>query len=318
MGKGFGGSKAACCTICSPSQISVSQPLSILITTAAARKPMKYGVIIFPIEDAIPLSQLAVAAEERGFEALFVPEHTHIPTSRRSPYIGGGEIPPEYLRIPDPFIALAGAAAASNTIKLGTAVCLVVEHDPIVLAKQVATLDRLCGGRFIFGVGAGWNAEEMANHGTDFKTRWKLLRERVAAMKVIWSQDQAEYHGDLVNFDPIWSYPKPLQKPHPPIFLGGHKAASLRRVVDYCEGWMPVLHLMPDFIGTLTELRARAEEAGRDPATIKTIVMGAPRDRAGLDRLEAAGVDCAVFHLRPAPADVVLYSLDRCVQLMRR
>ena len=149
---------------------------------------MEYGVIIFPTEDALPLSRLAVEAEVRGFDALFVPEHTHIPTSRRSPYIGGGDIPPEYLRIPDPFIALAGACAVAGRIKFGTAVCLVVEHDPIVLAKQVATLDRLCGGRFIFGVGAGWNAEEMANHGTGFKTRWKLLRERVAAMKAIWTR----------------------------------------------------------------------------------------------------------------------------------
>ena len=210
---------------------------------------MKYGIIIFPIENAIPLVQLAVAAEQRGFDALLLPEHTHIPTSRRSPYIGGGDLPPEYRRIPDPFIALAGVAAATSKIKLGTAVCLVVEHDPIVLAKQVATLDRLCGGRFIFGVGAGWNAEEMANHGTDFKTRWKLLRERVGAMKAIWTQEEPEYHGELVNFDPIWSYPKPAQKPHPPVFLGGHGSAAIKRVIDYCDGWMPILHLMPDLFG---------------------------------------------------------------------
>ena len=277
---------------------------------------MEYGVIIFPIEDATPLSQLAVEAQVRGFDALFVPEHTHIPTSRRSPYIGGGDIPPEYLRIPDPFIALAGAAAVASKIKFGTAVCLVVEHDPIELAKQVATLDRLCDGRFIFGVGAGWNAEEMANHGTDFKTRWKLLRERVAAMKAIWTQDEAQYHGEFVNFDPIWCYPKPIQKPYPPVYLGGHKAASLRRVVDYCDGWMPVLHLIPDFPATIADLRRRAEEARRDPATIKTIVMGAPRDRKGLDRLEATGVDCAVFHLRPAPEEVVLPQLDRIARII--
>ncbi len=279
---------------------------------------MEYGVIIFPTEDALPLSRLAVEAEARGFDALFVPEHTHIPTSRRSPYIGGGDIPPEYLRIPDPFIALAGACAVAGRIKFGTAVCLVVEHDPIVLAKQVATLDRLCGGRFIFGVGAGWNAEEMANHGTGFKTRWKLLRERVAAMKAIWTQDEPQYHGEFVNFDPIWSWPKPIQKPHPPVYLGGHKAASLKRVVDYCDGWMPVLHLIPDFAATSADLRHRAEEAGRDPATIRTIVMGAPRDRAGLDRLEAAGVDCAVFHLRPAGAEIVLPQLDRIAAIIGR
>ncbi len=279
---------------------------------------MKYGIIIFPIENAIPLVQLAVAAEQRGFDALLLPEHTHIPTSRRSPYIGGGDLPPEYRRIPDPFIALAGVAAATSKIKLGTAVCLVVEHDPIVLAKQVATLDRLCGGRFIFGVGAGWNAEEMANHGTDFKTRWKLLRERVGAMKAIWTQEEPEYHGELVNFDPIWSYPKPAQKPHPPVFLGGHGSAAIKRVIDYCDGWMPILHLMPDLLGDLAQMRRRAEEAGRDPTSIKTILMGAPRDRARLDQLEAAGIDCSVFQLRPAGADVVLPSLDRAAKLIGR
>ena len=170
---------------------------------------MKYGIFIFPTEYSIRADILARAVEERGFESLWLPEHTHIPVRRRSPYPAGGELPKNYFHVADPFVGLAAAAAVTRKIKLGTGICLVIEHDPIVLAKKVASLDVLSGGRFIFGVGGGWNAEEMANHGTVFKTRWKLLGERMEAMKQIWSQHEPEYHGEFVNFDPMQSWPKP-------------------------------------------------------------------------------------------------------------
>jgi len=196
---------------------------------------MHHGVFIFPTDYSIRIDELARAAEERGFESLFVTEHTHIPTSRRSPFAGGGPLPKEYSHTLDPFIGLMAAAAATRTLKLGTGICLVIEHDPITLAKTIASLDLLSNGRFLFGIGAGWNAEEMENHHTVFKTRFRLLRERILAMKEIWTRDEAQYHGEFVNFDPIWSYPKPVQKPHPPVLLGGESGHTLQRVVDFCD-----------------------------------------------------------------------------------
>ena len=197
---------------------------------------MHYGVFIFPTDYSIRIDELARAAEERGFESLFVTEHTHIPTSRRSPFAGGGPLPKEYAHTLDPFIGLTAAAAVTQRLKLGTGICLVVEHDPIVLAKTIASLDLLSNGRFLFGIGAGWNAEEMEHHGTVFKTRFRLLRERILAMREIWTKEAAEFHGEFVNFDPIWSYPKPVQKPHPPVLLGGESGHTLQRIVDFCDG----------------------------------------------------------------------------------
>src|SRR4051812_23008685 len=177
---------------------------------------MDIGVSIFVTDESIGVVDVARAAEERGIESLFLPEHTHIPASRRTPYPAGGELPSWYSRTLDPFVALTAAAVATTKLKLATGVCLVIERDPIVLAKEVASLDVVSGGRFVLGIGAGWNREEMANHGTASATRWKLMRERVEAMKALWTQDEAEYHGDLVDFDPVWSWPKPVQRPHPP------------------------------------------------------------------------------------------------------
>src|SRR5919206_2840703 len=185
---------------------------------------MKFGVTMFTTRYSIGPAELARAVEERGFESLFVPEHTHIPVSRRSPWPGGADLPDEYRETLDPFLALTAAAAATERLLLGTGICLVVERDPITTAKEVATLDHLSGGRFLFGVGAGWNAEEMQNHGTDPSTRFGLMRERVEAMKAIWTQDEAAYHGKHVDFDAMWSWPKPAQKPHPPILVGGRGA----------------------------------------------------------------------------------------------
>src|SRR4030081_1951329 len=183
---------------------------------------MQFGVTMFLTEYPLPVTDLARAAEDLGFESYWAPEHTHIPVDRRSPWPGGAELPREYSHSLDPFLALTAAATVTKQLRLGTGWCLVVERDPITTAKEVATLDHLSGGRVLFGVGGGWNLEEMANHGTDPATRWKLLRERVEAMKAIWTQDDAEYHGELVDFDPIWSWPKPVQKPHPPVIVGGN------------------------------------------------------------------------------------------------
>src|SRR5437764_11135907 len=187
---------------------------------------MEFGVGIFPTEDAQLPSELARMAEERGFEYLLFPEHTHIPASRVTPYPAGGELPPEYSRTYDPFVACAAAAAATTRLKIGTGICLVIERDPIITAKEVASVDVLSGGRFLFGVGAGWNVEEMANHGTDASKRFGLMRERIEAMKAIWSSEEASYDGRYVHFDRIWCRPKPTQKPHPPIIVGGNGAGG--------------------------------------------------------------------------------------------
>ena len=202
-------------------------------------------------------------------------------------------------------MGLAAAAAVTKKIKLGTAICLVVEHDPIVLAKLVASLDLLSGGRFIFGIGAGWNAEEMENHGTVFDTRYRLMRERMDAMKAMWTQEEAEYHGKFVNFDPLWSYPKPAQKPWPPIFFGGHTPAARQRVVDLYDGWMPTIMRVQDLLAGVADLRRRAAEAGRDPKSIDVTVLWVRADRARLDSFEAAGVDRVVLGVPSADARVV-------------
>ena len=201
---------------------------------------MKYGVVMFATDYAIRPDDFAKECEERGFESVWYPEHTHIPASRRSPWPGGGELPKDYWHTHDLFVSLMAAAAATKTIKVGSGICLVQEHDPIKLAKEVATVDQLSNGRLLFGIGGGWNAEEMENHGTPFDRRWKILREKIEAMKAIWTEEEAEYHGEFVNFDPIWSYPKPLQTPHPPILLGAHTPGGLNRVANYCDGWIPI------------------------------------------------------------------------------
>jgi probable F420-dependent oxidoreductase len=203
------------------------------------------------------------------------------------------------------------AAAATRRLKVGSGICLVIERDPITLAKEVATLDLLSNGRFLFGIGGGWNAEEMANHGTDFKRRWQLLRERIEAMKVIWRDDNAEYHGELVDFDPIWSWPKPAQKPHPPIYLGGHGPKALQRVVRYCDGWLPIAIRAGALLDEIKNLRGLAAAAGRDPASIAIALYGIPADPDALRPLAAAGVQRGIFALPSAERDTVLPLLDR-------
>jgi len=277
---------------------------------------MKYGVVIFQTDYAIRPDEVAKAAEDRGFESIFFVEHTHIPTSRRTAFPLGGELPREYSHTIDLFVALTMAAAATKTIKLGTGICLVIEHDPIVLAKEVASVDLASRGRVIFGIGGGWNVEEMENHGTAFKSRWKLLRERVEAMKALWTQEQASYHGEFVNFDPVWSWPKPVQKPHPPILLGSHGPRALQRVVRYCDGWLPNAARANQLLPQIAELHRVAEQAGRDPKSISVTAFGAPPDRSVIDQYASAGVERAVFFLPAEGADKVMPVLDQYAKLI--
>jgi probable F420-dependent oxidoreductase len=278
---------------------------------------MKCGLMMFAADYAIRIDDLAREAEARGFESLCLPEHTHIPASRRSPWPGGAELPTEYWHTLDLFVALTAAAAVTTTLKLVTGVCLLVERDPIITAKEVASLDLLSNGRVIFGIGGGWNAEEMENHGTTFATRWQLLRERVEAMKKIWTEDAAEYHGALVDFDPIWSWPKPVQKPYPPILLGGHTSTTLERVVDYCDGWLPIGGRAGDIMAKIKELRALAERKGRDPRSISVSVFGAAPDEQVIQRYSAAGVERVTFALPSAPRDTVLPLMDGYAKLAK-
>jgi probable F420-dependent oxidoreductase len=277
---------------------------------------MKFGVTIFPTDYSIGPAEIAKAAEERGFESLFFPEHTHIPTSRQSPWPGGGELPREYSHSLDPFVALSVAATATEHLLIGTGVCLAIERDTITLAKEVASLDFISHGRFLFGIGGGWNLEEMENHGTNPPQRWKLMREQVLAMKAIWAQDEAEFHGRFVNFDPIWSWPKPLQKPHPPILMGGGGPHTLRRVVEYGDGWIPIPAVLQGSLSDwVVQLNRLAAEAGRGP--IPVTVFGAPSRPEVIQHYAEVGVERCIFWLPPAPADRVLPFLDSFAEVAR-
>jgi probable F420-dependent oxidoreductase len=277
---------------------------------------MKYGVLMFPADYAIPPDELAVEAEQRGFESLFFPEHTHIPASRATPWPGGADLPKEYWHTHDLFVALAAAAAVTKKIKIGSGICLVIERDPIVTAKEVASVDFLSNGRMIFGIGGGWNVEEMANHGTDFKTRWKLLRERVLAMKEIWTKDEAEFHGELVDFGPIWSFPKPVQKPHPPVLLGGSTPKARQRIVDYCDGWMPIGINPQAIVDGMKDLAERARAAGKNPKDFPVTVFGAQANPETLRTYEAAGVERVSFWVPPESREKVLPILDKYAKLV--
>ena len=281
---------------------------------------MKLGIFSFNTEYTMPADELARECEARGFESLWLPEHTHIPASRESQYPGGGTLPKEYAHMSDPFIGLAAAAAVTNTLKLGTGISLVVEHDPIVQAKQVASLDRISNGRFLFGVGAGWNKEEMANHGTPPRKRWKVLTERLEAMKVLWTEDEASYHGEFVNFDRIWSYPKPITKPHPQILLGSLNSPTGRqRAVDLCDGWIPVETAIADMPASIADLHERARAAGRDPASLPISFFCV--HAAGMERLERYRSLGAVRTVVRAPTtgrDEILPFLDRYAEIARK
>ena len=280
---------------------------------------MDYGVYMFPTDYAIRPDELAREVEARGFESIWFPEHTHIPASRRSPWPGGGDLPREYWHCYDPFVALTAAAAATTTLKLGTGICLVIERDPIVMAKEAASVDQISNGRFMFGIGGGWNAEEMENHGTNFRLRWRILRENILAMKTIWTEEEPEFHGDFVDFDPIWSYPKPAQTPHPPIFMGGDGPRTFDRVVEFADGWMPIggrVNSGPSLGEKVALLRTRLEDAGRDPDAVPITIFGVSPDADTISRMEQDGVSRVLLTLPPEGRDTVLPVLDDLARLI--
>ena len=272
---------------------------------------MKFGVAIFPTDYSISMAELAPAAEQLGFESLWVAEHSHIPASRLSPWPGGQELPQHYWHTMDPFVALTVAALASKTLLVATGICLVVQRDPIHTAKQVASLDHVSKGRFLFGIGAGWNREEMADHGTEFATRFRLMRERVEAMKAIWTQDDAEYHGELVDFGPMWCWPKPIQKPHPPVLLGGSGPGVLKRVVAYADGWMPN---RGDDLPRIPQLQQLARAAGRGPIPVTTYPKA---DAAELAKHAEAGVERCIYYVPPDGRDQALSRLEELAALVK-
>ena len=275
---------------------------------------MKFGITMFPTDYAIGPGELAREVEAHGFESLFFPEHTHIPASRKSPWPGGPDLPEEYSHTLDLFVALTAAAAATERLLVGSGICLVIERDPITLAKEVASLDYVSGGRALLGIGAGWNLEEMENHGTDPARRWRRMRETIEAMKAIWADDEAEYHGDLIDFDPIWQWPKPAQDPHPPVIIGGDGPTTLKRVARYGDGWMPIDgRTRDDFAPAIAELNDLAAEQGRGPMTVSLFGVGG--DPARIETHAKAGVDRLVFLVPPAPADVVLPALEKRARL---
>jgi probable F420-dependent oxidoreductase len=278
---------------------------------------MEFGASIFFTDYSISPTELAVAMEERGLDALWVAEHSHIPVPRRTPAPGGGELPKRYYDVMDPFVTLATAAAVTKRLKLGTGVCLVIQRDTIQTAKLVASIDQVSNGRFLFGIGGGWNAEEIENHATDFTSRFKKMREQIEAMKEIWTKSTAEYNGDLVHFSPMMTWPKPVQKPHPPVILGGAFPWAARRAVRYGDGWYPNAssgnpqEYLPRF-------RQMAEEAGRDPKSLPVTLGGAPEDADMLKRFRDLGVVRVNFPVPPAKADEVLPILDRVAKLKQQ
>jgi probable F420-dependent oxidoreductase len=272
---------------------------------------VKFGIAIFPTDYAISMTELAPAVEQLGFESLWVAEHSHIPASRLSAWPGGAELPKHYWHSLDPFVALTAAALASRTLMVATGICLVVQRDPIHTAKQVASVDHISNGRFLFGVGAGWNREEMADHGTDFSTRFKLMSERVEAMKAIWTQDEAEYHGELVDFGPMWCWPKPIQKPHPPVLLGGSGPGVLKRVVAYADGWMPN---RGNDLERIPELQELARAAGRGLIPVTTYPKAEP---AAIEQAAKAGVDRCIWYVPPDGRDQALARLEELATLVK-
>jgi probable F420-dependent oxidoreductase len=279
---------------------------------------MKIGAAMFFTDYSMTPAELGQALEARGFESLWAPEHSHIPLSRTTAFPSGGELPKKYYDVMDPFISLTAAAAVTSRLRVGTGVCLVPQRDPIQTAKLVASLDQVSHGRFLFGVGNGWNADEMADHGTPFAARHKIARERIEAMKQIWTRSKPEYAGEFVNFGPMMTWPKPVQKPHPPVLVGGAFPYGARRAVRYGDGWMPH-RKRPEYEDVtvyLDEFRAMAAAGGRDPATLPVSVWGATEDKALLARDRSLGVERIVVSLESAKAEIILPELDRWAALI--
>jgi probable F420-dependent oxidoreductase len=281
---------------------------------------MHFGAAMFFTDYAMAPGELGRALEERGFESVWAPEHSHIPVSRASPFPNGGELPKQYYDVMDPFVTLSVAAAATRTLKVGTGVCLVQQRDPIQTAKLVASIDQVSAGRFMFGVGSGWNAEEMADHGTPFRSRHKIARERIEAMKVIWTETKAEYHGEYVNFDPMMAWPKPVQKPHPPVIVGGAFPYGARRAIRYGDGWVPHASRPEygDVSDFLPQFHQMAKEAGRDPAFLPVTMFRVVEELDALRRYRDIGIARVVITLPSAGAGHVLPILDRWAEKIRQ
>jgi probable F420-dependent oxidoreductase len=277
---------------------------------------IQIGVTMFTTDQAVGPARLAREAEARGFHSLYVPEHTHIPTSRRTPPPTGGDVlAEEYKRTLDPFVALAAAATVTSRIKLGTGISLVAQRDPIVTAKEVATLDLISNGRFVFGIGFGWNREEMADHGVDFSRRRERVREYVLAMERLWTRDKASFEGEFVSFEESWSWPKPVQQPRPPVLIGGAAGPTLfAHIAEYADGWIPFGGA--GVSAALPALRQAMEEAGRDPASLQVVVFGTIPSPGKLEYYQSLGVTEVVLGVPPGPADVVLAALDEHAKLL--
>jgi probable F420-dependent oxidoreductase len=280
---------------------------------------MKIGAVMFFTTDSMQPAPLARAMEERGFESLWVPEHTHIPSSLRSAYPASGGLVRAYYELMDPFLALNTAATVTSKLKVGTGIALITQRDPIVTAKMVSSIDQLSQGRFLFGVGNGWNQDEIENHGTAFESRHKLARERVEAMKAIWTEEEPEYHGEFVSFGKMKQWPKPFQKPHPPIIVGGAFPYAARRAVRYGDGWIPRDDWLDrDGIEVLDKFRAMAKEAGRDPASLSISTFRVRDDLERLKRYRDLGIDRVVFSLPADKDDKIMPILDRWAELNRQ
>ncbi len=275
-----------------------------------------FGVMIFVTDESIQPVELARAVEERGLDSLFVPEHTHMPLDSKSPFFPDGQVPPPYKRTYDPFVVLGACAAVTERIRLGTGICLVSQRHPITLAKEVATLDRMSQGRFIFGIGAGWNKPEVENHGVEFARRWRVVRERILAMKTIWSEDEAEFHGEYVDFDKMWSYPKPVQPGGPPIWIGANSKYAAARVAEYADGWIPIGGRGGE--GSIEQVREACAARGRKPENITLALFFAPLDEAKVRAEIAGGYSHFIFGLPSAPAAEVLPVLDQVAALVER
>jgi probable F420-dependent oxidoreductase len=277
---------------------------------------MELGVCYFPTDYGIGMTELGKALEDRGFKSLFVPEHTHIPLSRKTPFPSGGELPKRYSHTHDPFVALSFAAAATKKLKVGTGILLVPQHDPIATAKAIASLDQLSGGRFVFGIGAGWNEDEMNNHGIKHADRFTQMGDRVKAMKALWTQEEAAYKGKFIQFDATWSYPKPHQRPHPPIILGGESDHTLKRIIDYCDGWLPRPRGFDPVEGA-GRLKRMAEQKGRDPKSLSITVFAAPPKADVLESYAKAGIQGALLAIPDESRDEILKQLDAWAPLAK-
>ena len=279
---------------------------------------MHFGGSMFFTDYSMTPQALAKALEERGFESVWAPEHSHIPVSRKTHFIFGGDLPKKYYDVMDPFVTLTAAALATTTLKVGTGVLLVNQRDPIQTAKSVASIDQISGGRFIFGIGVGWNQDEMENHGTVYATRQKLVRERIEAMKEIWTKSKAEYHGEFVNFDPMMTWPKPVQKPNPPILMGGAFPQSARRAIRYCDGWMPQLtaKMQMPFAEQMARFRQMCSEEGRDPLPVS--LWGRTPDYDELAGYRDLGAVRVCTSLDSAKEDEILPVLDKWATIIRR